>query len=65
MLFQRLEVQRVLPKDLDLHLLLLNLDQHVQLAKDGLDGLVSALVVLQELLHVPEGMAKSRLMNQR
>ena len=43
----------------------MNLDEHVQLPEDGLDCLVPALVVLQELLHVSERVAKLRFMNQR
>ena len=52
MLLERFEIQRRLPKYLDLHLLLLYLDEHVQLAEDRLDGVVATLIILQKLLHI-------------
>ena len=52
MLLERFEIQRRLPKYLDLHLLFLYLYEHVQFAEDRLDGVVATLIILQKLLHV-------------
>ena len=58
MLLQRVEIVGRLSEYFDVHFLFLDLNQHVQLAKDGLDGFVTALVILQKLLHVPKRVAQ-------
>ena len=52
MLLERFEIQRRLSEYLDLHLLLLYLNEHVQFAEDRLDGVVATLIILQKLLHI-------------
>lgn len=57
-------IQRAIAEDLDPHFLLLDLNQRVNLPKDGLQRLVTTLVVMQELLDISQRVAQLRLMNQ-
>ena len=50
-------VYSAVTKQLDAHLLLLDSDQSVQLAQNGLHGGIATLVVVQELLHILQGMS--------
>ena len=64
MLPQILTIKSVFPKYLNVHLFLLNFDDHIQFALNRLYGFIAALIILKELLHVFEGVPKFRLMNQ-
>lgn len=64
MVCNELRIQGLLSEDLGPHLALLVLNERIQLAQNGLQSLITALVVLEELLHVFQGVTKFGLMNQ-
>ena len=45
-------VQRCLSENLDMHLFLLNFNDHIEFAKNLIDHLVAALIKFKELLHI-------------
>ena len=58
-------VKWILSENLNDHFSFLHLNEHVQLAQQGLDLDVSRLVIFEELLHIFQGMAQLGLVNQR
>jgi len=65
LLFNIVTIDGIFSKYLDFHLAPLGQVDHAQLVQDVLDLLISALVVVQELLHVHEGVAQLRIVDQR
>ena len=61
---KNLFIQWILSKYFNSHLLFLNLDDSIKFAKNSLDCFIPTLIVMQELLHIPQSMSKLGLVYQ-
>lgn len=65
MISNKTGINWIFSKNFNLHFFFLNFNKHIKLAQDGLNSFISALIIVEKLLKILQGISQFGFMNER